>query len=212
MHQLPTVKPIHLRQLIIVPNKYLRELGLRAFCPHTLGEGGRPWLESVINSPIASCIVSKSLLSQPGTWTMGRTPDLETVCDLVIITRFNEYYLMATHSSILAWKIPWTEEPGRLQSIASQRVKHDWATSHLKWFLYILSHSNTVRQEPAHSFYRLGNWHRILNNNTKVTKMVSHRVKIWTQAMETPKPTFSMTTLCCLLQKNKRVNPKESTK
>ena len=32
---------------------------------------------------------------------------------------------MATHSSILAWKIPWTEEPGRLQSIESQRVGHD---------------------------------------------------------------------------------------
>ena len=32
---------------------------------------------------------------------------------------------MATHSSILAWRIPWTEEPGRLQSIGSQRVRHD---------------------------------------------------------------------------------------
>ena len=32
---------------------------------------------------------------------------------------------MATHSSILAWKIPWTEEPSRLQSMGSQRVGHD---------------------------------------------------------------------------------------
>ena len=32
---------------------------------------------------------------------------------------------MATHFSTLAWKIPWTEEPGRLQSIGSLRVKHD---------------------------------------------------------------------------------------
>ena len=32
---------------------------------------------------------------------------------------------MATHSSILAWKIPWTEEPGRLQSMGSQRVVHN---------------------------------------------------------------------------------------
>ena len=31
----------------------------------------------------------------------------------------------ATHSSILAWRIPWTEEPGRLQSMGSQRVGHD---------------------------------------------------------------------------------------
>ena len=32
---------------------------------------------------------------------------------------------MATHSSILAWRIPWTEEPGRLYSMGSQRVGHD---------------------------------------------------------------------------------------
>ena len=36
---------------------------------------------------------------------------------------------MATHSSILAWRIPWTEEPGGLQSTGSQWVGHDWATS-----------------------------------------------------------------------------------
>ena len=36
---------------------------------------------------------------------------------------------MATHSSTLAWKIPWMEEHGRLQSVGSQRVGHDWATS-----------------------------------------------------------------------------------
>ena len=36
---------------------------------------------------------------------------------------------MATHSSTLVWKIPWTEEPGRLQSMGSQRVGHDWVTS-----------------------------------------------------------------------------------
>ena len=35
----------------------------------------------------------------------------------------------STHSSALAWKIPWTEEPGRLQSMRSLRVGHDWATS-----------------------------------------------------------------------------------
>ena len=36
---------------------------------------------------------------------------------------------MATHSSILAWRIPWTEEPGGLQSMGSQRVRHDWVTN-----------------------------------------------------------------------------------
>ena len=35
---------------------------------------------------------------------------------------------MATHSSILTWEIPWTEEPGRLQSVGSQRVRHNLET------------------------------------------------------------------------------------
>ena len=39
---------------------------------------------------------------------------------------------MATHSSILAWKIPWMEKPGRLQSMESQRVGHDWLLHSLK--------------------------------------------------------------------------------
>ena len=41
---------------------------------------------------------------------------------------------MATYSSILAWRIPWTEEPGRLQSMGSQRVRRDWGT-----FTYLLT-------------------------------------------------------------------------
>ena len=36
---------------------------------------------------------------------------------------------MASHSSILAWRIPWTEQPDWLQSMRSQRVGHDWATN-----------------------------------------------------------------------------------
>ena len=39
---------------------------------------------------------------------------------------------MTTHSSTLAWEIPWTEEPGRLQSLGLQRGGHDWATE-LNW-------------------------------------------------------------------------------
>ena len=41
---------------------------------------------------------------------------------------------MATCSSTLAWKIPWTEEPGGLQSMGSQRVRHDWATQQQEGF------------------------------------------------------------------------------
>ena len=38
---------------------------------------------------------------------------------------------MTAHSNILAWKIPWTEEPDRLESQGSQRVGHNWVTKHI---------------------------------------------------------------------------------
>ena len=44
---------------------------------------------------------------------------------------------MATHSSILAWKIPWMEEPGGLQSLGSQRVRHNLATKQERALFYI---------------------------------------------------------------------------
>ena len=47
---------------------------------------------------------------------------------------------MVTHSNILSWKIPWTEEPGRLQSIGLLRVRHDWSS---------LAHTHSM-------FYSLG--------------------------------------------------------
>ena len=42
---------------------------------------------------------------------------------------------MVNHSSILAWRIPWTEEPGRLQSMESQRVRHNQVTNTIHWDL-----------------------------------------------------------------------------
>ena len=54
---------------------------------------------------------------------------------------------MATHSHILAWKIPWTEEPGRLQSMGSWRVGQDWATS-LSLFTFTF-HFHALEKEMA---------------------------------------------------------------
>ena len=95
---------------------------------------------------------------------------------------------MATHSSILAWRIPWTEEPGRLQSTGLQRVRYDWSNSacthihrsHLNYmgskstfplfhtFLFFLtlvfvSYFFLLNFLPAHhySFFRLSNRHAI---------------------------------------------------
>ena len=53
---------------------------------------------------------------------------------------------MVNHSSILAWKIPWTEEPGRLQSIGSQRVRHDLATNTLTLRMDFLPPSHPLRK------------------------------------------------------------------
>ena len=50
---------------------------------------------------------------------------------------------MATHPSILAWRIPWTEETGRLQSIGSQRVRHSLATKQ-QFHLLFIAHGNVL--------------------------------------------------------------------
>ena len=63
-----------------------------------------------------SSLVSQLINNPPSMWetwvqSLGREDPLEEG--------------MATHSSILAWRIPWTEEPGRLEFMVSQRVGHD---------------------------------------------------------------------------------------
>ena len=67
------------------------------------------------------CIPMTSLVAQ-------MVKHLPTMRETRVQSLGREYLLekeMATHSSILAWKIPWTEEPGRLQFMGSQRVRHD---------------------------------------------------------------------------------------
>ena len=66
---------------------------------------------------------------------------------------------MATLSSILAWRIPWTEEPGRLQSMGSQRVRHNWETNtrtHARTHVLLdaVSYSYFLRLQLWHSFKR----------------------------------------------------------
>ena len=64
---------------------------------------------------VAQTIKNVPAMQETWVWSLGREDPLEEG--------------MATHSSILAWRIPWTEEPGRLQSMKLQRVGHDWATN-----------------------------------------------------------------------------------
>ena len=60
---------------------------------------------------------------------------------------------MATHSSIIAWRIPWTEEPSRLQSMGSQRVRHHWATN-IYFFSYMYIHNTYTSQNMMKDTYR----------------------------------------------------------
>ena len=83
--------------------------------------GGFPGGSVVKNPPAnAGDARQKNLPASPGD---GRHTGLITGSGSDLLTSLEEG--MATHSSILAWRIPWTKEPGRLQSIGSQRVRQD---------------------------------------------------------------------------------------
>ena len=62
---------------------------------------------------------------------------------------------MATHSSILAWRIPWTEEPGGLQSIGSERVRHDQETNthtHTRTHTHFRFSSLNIKDAAVHCY------------------------------------------------------------
>jgi len=74
------------------------------------------------------------------TQSRTRLKQLSSSSSMLMFTGYSEWYMidlsvsfckkeMSTNSSTLAWKIPWTEEPGRLQSMELQRAGHNWATS-----------------------------------------------------------------------------------
>ena len=86
-------------------------------------------------------------LQETQVWSLGQEDPLEEE--------------MASHSSILAWKIPWTEEPGRLQFMGSQRIGHNWVTntffflSNFRWnksdrereILYVITYMWTLKSK-----------------------------------------------------------------
>ena len=65
----------------------------------------------------------------PGLRVFTSIPGDSRVHQIWVLLPYRTESAMAPHSSTLAWKIPWKEEPGRLQSMWSRRVGHDWATS-----------------------------------------------------------------------------------
>ena len=99
------------------------------------GRGCVPSLLFTWSQTMASLVAQmvKRLPAMPETWvqSLGREDPLEKK--------------MATHSSILAWEIPWTEEPGGLQSIGSRRSQTDLATKQQKIVLWIGVQKNSAK-------------------------------------------------------------------
>ena len=74
---------------------------------------------------VAQTVKNPSVVQETQIWSLGQKDPLEKE--------------MATHSSILAWRIPRTEKPGRLQSTGSQRVGHGWANNTFFVLIYLPS-------------------------------------------------------------------------
>ena len=85
-------------------------------CKRLNNKGHSPWRDLIDHSSVAQTVKHLPAMWEIQVWSLDQEDPLEKE--------------MATHSSTLAWRIPWTEEPGGLQSMESQRVRHDWATEH----------------------------------------------------------------------------------
>ena len=68
---------------------------------------------------------------------------------------------LAIHSSILSWRIPWTEEPGRLQSMGSQRVGHDWETNTTLLFQILKNDAVKVLHSICQQIWKPQQWPQV---------------------------------------------------
>ena len=95
-------------------------------------------------------------LGFPGGSTIKNPPEMQKTQETWVRSLGREDPLekrMATHSSILAWGALWTQEPGRLQSMGSQRVRHDWAINTFKLFTF-----KAIITSESHFHQLLGSW------------------------------------------------------
>ena len=87
---------------------------------------------------------------------------------------------MATHSSILAWRIPWTEEPGGLHSTGLQGVGHDWETSlSLEWssgFLHFLLFHSEFGKKEFMIWATVSSWSCFCSLQTKLVEVMEFQL------------------------------------
>ena len=91
-------------------------------CTHLFTEQKPPWvMHNVTNAnakhfPADSVVTNLTVMQEKQVWSLGGEDPLEEG--------------MASHSTILAWRIPWTEDPGGPQSMGPPRIGHDWVYTH----------------------------------------------------------------------------------
>ena len=95
----------------------------------------------VYSSFIRNCLIGSNQDTLPASLVAQTIKDLPVIQGTQVQSLGQEDPLekgMATHSSILTWRIPWTEESGELQSVELQRVGHNWVTNtHTNTYIYI---------------------------------------------------------------------------
>ena len=103
--------------------------------------------------PLAICFIHGSVYASPVAQRLKRLPAMQEIWVRSLGWEDLLEKEMATHSSILAWRIPWTEEPGGLQSTGSQRVGHDWVTSvtHSVYICQLQSPNSSHSPYPRHA-------------------------------------------------------------
>ena len=124
-------------------------------------------LPAELPGKLASRVKRLPAIRETLVWFLGRKDPLEKE--------------MATHSSTLAWKIPWTEELGRLQSMGSQRVGHNWATS-LHFTSFIFTHTHIIwNPEPGYrtSLSQRTNKHTIISDSAGCRLLGMGKASLW---------------------------------
>ena len=98
---------------------------------------------------VIKCLASRFSIKMKHNTVKGWMEGSQHIDSKARTSRF-ELVPMAPHSSTLAWKIPWIEEPGRLESMGSLRVGHDWATS-LSLFTFTFHFHELEKEMATHS-------------------------------------------------------------
>ena len=98
---------------------------------------------------------------------------------------------MAIHSSILAWRMPWTEETGGLPSMGLQRVRHDWANNTKLYIIHTHTHANTHTCICAHTLLN-SEFFFLFFPQTAVSRRASPVLRFWLWTLAV------MKLLCCV--------------